>query len=277
MYNFNAHTLNGVAVSYSSLPNFALEFVERDTRLTLASKMIYIRLLRYAAMLKDTAFKITGSWLSDNLAMNRNTVSRSLVQLKQCGYVTDKGIVIPETEKAKTIENEQEKTHEEVSAIVKDLLKKVGSSKAKTDKNPVQNDAPNAAKCSIDEKSMHKNDAHDAQKTIIECSKNVHPIKNKEKNKEKNNGCEPESYPLDLPVPENQAMALAGSAGEVLQGDGMGFDSSDNTTTATTVQADTREHRKGNLITVTDSDLSSDAVVVINATSANQLGGASHA
>jgi hypothetical protein len=69
---------------------------------------------------------------------------------------------------------------------------------------------------------------------------------------------------------------LAGSAGEVLQGDGMGFDSSDNTTTATTVQADTREHRKGNLITVTDSDLSSDAVVVINATSANQLGGASH-
>jgi hypothetical protein len=79
----------------------------------------------------------------------------------------------------------------------------------------------------------------------FENTKNVHPIKNKEKNKEKNNGCEPESYPLDLPVSENQAMALAGSAGEVLQGDGMGF-------------------------------YSSDAVVVINATSANQSGGVSH-
>ncbi len=37
MYNFNAHTLNGVAVSYSSLPNFALDIIERDERLTLAS------------------------------------------------------------------------------------------------------------------------------------------------------------------------------------------------------------------------------------------------
>ena len=96
MYNFNAHTLNGVAVSYSSLPNFALDIIERDERLTLASKMIYIRLLRYASMIKQTAFRITAVWLSDNIVINRNTISRSIVQLKQYGYMTDKGIVIPD-------------------------------------------------------------------------------------------------------------------------------------------------------------------------------------
>jgi predicted transcriptional regulator len=166
MYNFNAHTLNGVAVSYSSLPNFALEFVERDTRLTLASKMIYIRLLRYAAMLKDTAFKITGSWLIEQLAMNRSTVTRSLAQLKQCGYVTDKGIVIPETEKAKTIENEQVQARDEVSNMVNDLLKKVGSSKAKTTENPVQNAPQDDAKSTTFENEV-------MQKAPLECSKST--------------------------------------------------------------------------------------------------------
>jgi hypothetical protein len=78
----------------------------------------------------------------------------------------------------------------------------------------------------------------------------VHPIKNKEKNKEKNNGCEPESYPLDLPVPDALTEQSADPAVD--------------------------NHRVGNLITVTDSDLSSDAVVVLNATSANPMGGADY-
>lgn len=192
--------------------------------MALASKMIYIRLLRYAAMLKDTAFKITGSWLSEQLAMNRNTVSRSLAQLKQCGYVTDKGIVIPTPN---TPKNDADVTQENtaiVSDMVNGLLALVGSRKAKTDKNPVQNDAPNAAKCSIAEKSMHKNDAPDAQKTIIECSKNVHPIKNKEKNKEKNKGREPESYPLDLPVPDTTSVSGLVNHSH-LGGGAVGFDS----------------------------------------------------
>jgi hypothetical protein len=154
MYNFNAHTLNGVPVSYSALPNFALEYVERDERLTLASKMIYMRLLRYASMLKDTAFKITGNWICEQLALNRHTVSRSLVQLKQCGYVTDKGIIIPTSDTAKKVESVQAQNSEIVSDMVAGLLALVGSSKAKIAQKPVKNAPQDVANCAIDDVDM---------------------------------------------------------------------------------------------------------------------------
>ena len=189
MYNFNAHALNGVAVSYSSLPNFALDIIERDERLTLASKMIYIRLLRYASMVKDTAFKITGSWLVEQLAMNRHTVSRSLAQLKQCGYVTDKGLVIPSTEKAKTIENEQVQTQEKVSEMISGLLNLVGSRKAKTATNdvktPVQNVPHDVAKSNTTEKTMSQFAPSNVAKSTTACCKSDLPLRIKKRIKKR--------------------------------------------------------------------------------------------
>jgi hypothetical protein len=222
--------------------------------------MIYIRLLRYAAMLKDTAFKITGSWLSEQLAMHRNTVNSSLAQLKACGYVTDKGIVIPDADKAKTIESEQVEVKAEVAGMVNNLLALVGSKKAQKpcnaqDSCTVNNCADVAQELCNSESAMHKTSASNAQNLCFENTKNVHPIKNKEENKEenkeKNNGCEPESYPLGLQVPDALTEQSADPAVE--------------------------NHRRGDLITVKNSILSSDAVVVLNATSANQSGGISHA
>jgi hypothetical protein len=208
MYNFNAHTLNGVAVSYSSLPNFALDIIERDERLTLASKLIYMRLLRYASMIKQTAFKITGSWLTENITINRHTVMRSIVQLKQYGYMTDKGIVIPDmtgvkqpthapakTEKApqvdiiKAAQATPELTTNKHNAA--DMLRAlVGIRKAKTsqddDVDMLQKATQNVAKSDIDKKTMLQKATQDVAKSDIECCKLCHPIKNKEENKEKN-------------------------------------------------------------------------------------------
>ena len=208
MYNFNAHTLNGVAVSYSSLPNFALDIIERDERLTLASKLIYMRLLRYASMIKQTAFKITGSWLTENITINRHTVMRSIVQLKQYGYLSNAGIVIPDmtgvkqpthapakTEKAPqvdTIKSAQATpeltTNKHNSA---DMLRAlVGIKKAKTsqddDVDMLQKATQNVAKSDIDKKTMLQKATQDVAKSDIECCKMCHPIKNKEENKEKN-------------------------------------------------------------------------------------------
>jgi hypothetical protein len=70
---------------------------------------------------------------------------------------------------------------------------------------------------------------------------------------------------------------LAGIALEVLACDGIVGTDTGNTTTESNGQTAMENHRVGNLITVTDSDLSSDAVVALNATSANQSGGISHA
>ena len=204
MYNFNAHTLNGVAVSYSSLPNFALDIIERDERLTLASKMIYIRLLRYASMIKQTTFRITAVWLSDNIVINRNTISRSIVQLKQYGYMTDKGIVIPDMTGVKQPTHAPAKTEKAPQVdIIKaaqatpelttnkhdtaDMLRAlVGIRKAKTSQDDAIETSINAIETSIDKKTVHQNVALNAIETSIECYRNEHPIKNKEENKEKN-------------------------------------------------------------------------------------------
>jgi hypothetical protein len=94
MYNFNAHTLNGLPVNYSQIPNFALDTVETDKGLNANAKLVYIRLLRYATLVKKTSFKITASWLSDNLALDRHTVGRALKSLKESGYLNDDGIVL---------------------------------------------------------------------------------------------------------------------------------------------------------------------------------------
>ena len=209
MYNFSAHTLNGVAVSYSSLPNFALDIIERDERLTLASKLIYMRLLRYASMIKQTAFKITGSWLVQNVVIDRRTVSRSIVQLKQYGYMTDKGIVIPDnmtgvkqpthapvkTEKApqvdtiKAAQATPELTTNKHNAA--DMLRAlVGIRKAKASQDDDvamgQNVPLNGTNCDIDKKTMGQNVPLNGTNCDIEWDKMCHPIKNKEKNKEKN-------------------------------------------------------------------------------------------
>ena len=168
MYNFSAHTLNGVAVSYSSLPNFALDIIERDERLTLASKLIYMRLLRYASMIKQTAFKITGSWLVQNIVIDRGTVSRSIAQLKQYGYLTDKGIVIPDMAGIKKPTHAPAKTEKAPQA------EPIKAAQATPELTTNKHDAADMLRALVgirkpkasqdDDVDMHKNCAESAQK-----------------------------------------------------------------------------------------------------------------
>lgn len=95
MYDFAQHTYNGEAVAYASLPNYLLDLIDADTSLTPTAKLIYFRLLRYAAYKKSATFVITIAWLSERLNLNRKTVAAGLSLLKSNGYLTDEGIVIP--------------------------------------------------------------------------------------------------------------------------------------------------------------------------------------
>lgn len=95
MYDFNTHAYNGSSVAYSALPNYLLDLIDADQNLTPTAKLIYFRLLRYAAYKKQTTFTITISWLSERLKLNRKTVAAGLQLLKVHGYLTDEGIVIP--------------------------------------------------------------------------------------------------------------------------------------------------------------------------------------
>ena len=74
MYDFNTHAYNGSSVAYSALPSYLLDLVDADTQLTPTAKLIYFRLLRYAAYKKSTIFIITIAWLSQKLQLNRKTV-----------------------------------------------------------------------------------------------------------------------------------------------------------------------------------------------------------
>lgn len=95
MYDFSQHTYNGEAVAYASLPNYLLDLIDADASITPTAKLIYFRLLRYAAYKKSTTFIITMAWLSERLQLNRKTVAAGLSLLKTHGYLTDEGIVIP--------------------------------------------------------------------------------------------------------------------------------------------------------------------------------------
>ena len=141
---------------------------------------------------------------------------------------SDKGLVIPSTEKAKTIENEQVQTQEKVSEMISGLLNLVGSRKAKTATNdvktPVQNVPHDVAKSNTTEKTMSQFAPSNVAKSTTACCKKRPPIKNKEKNKEKNKGREPESYPLDLPVPDTTSVSGLVNHSH-LGGGAVGFDS----------------------------------------------------
>lgn len=232
MYNFNAHTLNGMPVNYSQIPNFALDTVEMDTRLNATAKLIYSRLLRYASLIKKTSFKITASWLSDNLAIDRNTVSRALKSLKTHGYLNDNGIILVTGNVVDTpialvndtaiyapqnapivqgfddqqtadqvAQNAIELLHTQLgirrkTTVTSDQNAPIGAFESATKystepKNDAQNSASNATKYSTGQNDHVQNTASNAENCTSECYKIQHPIKNKGKNKEKNDCTRP--------------------------------------------------------------------------------------
>jgi hypothetical protein len=95
MYDFKTHTLDGVSVSYTSLPYHAMATALQDTRLTQAAKNVYITLLMYAAYKKTQTFSFSATWISEKIGATRKTVASALSQLKEIGLVSDNGIVIP--------------------------------------------------------------------------------------------------------------------------------------------------------------------------------------
>jgi hypothetical protein len=96
MYDFKARTFNGVLVSYSVIPYHAIVAANKHDKLTPASKAVYLLLLAYAAKENTTTFRITPTWVSDNLCITRKTASAALALLSEHGFVDSKGIIIPE-------------------------------------------------------------------------------------------------------------------------------------------------------------------------------------
>lgn len=219
MYNFNAHTLNGLPVNYSQIPNFALDTVETDKNLNANAKLVYIRLLRYATLVKKTSFKITASWLSDNLSLDRHTVGRALKSLKESGYLNDDGIVLiagSRLDTPVTLVNDMtskpmpQPQFDDVDLVRNaqdDIFKTLGI-RRKTTATSEQRGTPDTvemgqnapltsvaectispkndvAKCTIDQNSTVQNAPLSGASCTSEWHRMHHPIKNKEENKEK--------------------------------------------------------------------------------------------
>jgi hypothetical protein len=205
-------------VAYASLPNYLLDLIDADSQLTPTAKLIYFRLLRYAAYKKQTTFIITIAWLTERLSLNRKTVAAGLLLLKSSGYLTDEGILIPAPTKTKKVarktsylSSRQQKqvkvadlspvvaTPEPVvqsvvitpptaatktpvdASVMQNLLLAVGS--IKKVKTP-QTDVPILPIVADD---VGKKVAADVPILPIECPKNSHPIITIQNNKQKNN------------------------------------------------------------------------------------------
>jgi hypothetical protein len=217
MYDFSQHTFSGESVAYASLPNYLLDLIDADSQLTPTAKLIYFRLLRYAAYKKQTTFIITIAWLTERLSLNRKTVAAGLLLLKSSGYLTDEGILIPAPTKTKKVarktsylSSQQQKqvkvadlspvvaTPEPVvqsvvitpptaaktpvdASVMQNLLLAVGS--IKKVKTP-QTDVPILPIVADD---VGKKVAADVPILPIECPKNSHPIITIQNNKQKNN------------------------------------------------------------------------------------------
>ncbi len=172
-----------------------------------------MRLLRYASMIKQTAFKITGSWLVQNIVIDRGTVSRSIVQLKQYGYLTDKGIVIPDMTGVKKPTHAPAKTEK---APQVDTIK---AAQATPELTTNKHDAADMLRALVgirkakasqdDDVDMLQKAAQNDAKSDIECCKLCHPIKNKEENKEKNKPAPAKSDTAPAPAPEKSDTAPA--------------------------------------------------------------------
>lgn len=228
MYDFSQHTYNGEAVAYAALPNYLLDLIDADASLTPTAKLIYFRLLRYAAYKKSTTFIITMAWLSQRLQLNRKTVAAGLSLLKTHGYLTDEGIVIPapstistgakqapcsqNSKQAKVtlaaIDCKPQPSANDVAmpnttaidpSLVQNLLASVGS--IKKVKTPVtvandNNQQPNLTTADvqnlpISDHTTGKKVASDVQNLPSQCPKNSHPILTIPNNKLENNNQRP--------------------------------------------------------------------------------------
>lgn len=237
MYDFSQHTYNGEAVAYAALPNYLLDLVDADASLTPTAKLIYFRLLRYAAYKKSTSFIITMSWLSERLQLNRKTVAAGLALLKTHGYLTDEGIVIPApstmstgarqapcspnlTQKHAKVTlaaihtNPQPSIKESATtntttidpSVVQNLLACVGSVKKVKTPTTLANDnnqRPNLTSADVQnlpigDNSTSKKVASDVQNLPSQCPKNSHSILTTPNNKPENNNQRPSAGLLPL-------------------------------------------------------------------------------
>jgi co-chaperonin GroES (HSP10) len=96
MYDFRTNTHDGNAMSYATLPMFALDIVQADARLTDSAKNVFIRLMAYASAKRTHLFYITATWVAVRTGICSKTAQRALQLLKATGYVNDEGIVMPE-------------------------------------------------------------------------------------------------------------------------------------------------------------------------------------
>jgi hypothetical protein len=225
MYDFSQHTYNGEAVAYAALPNYLLDLIDSDKSLTPTAKLIYFRLLRYAAYKKQTTFSITIAWLSQRLQLNRKTVAAGLSLLKSHGYLTDEGIVIPapsltstgarQTPCSPNLTQKQAKItlaaihadikpDTELSAptatidanMVQKLLASVGSTKKVKTPASDNNQRPiltttDVPFLPITDSTEGKKVASDVQNLLTECPKNSHPIITIPNNNQGNNNQHP--------------------------------------------------------------------------------------
>jgi hypothetical protein len=95
MYNFETQSIDGIDVSYCVLPYHAIDKVARHDKLTPTAKSAFFVLLSYASYKASESFYVTATWISERLSITRKTASTALTQLKEFGFATDNGIIVP--------------------------------------------------------------------------------------------------------------------------------------------------------------------------------------
>lgn len=96
MYDFRTNANDGTVMSYATIPMYALDIVQTDTRLTDSAKNVFIRLMAYASGKRTHLFYITATWVAVRTGICIKTAQRALQLLKSTGYVNDEGIVMPD-------------------------------------------------------------------------------------------------------------------------------------------------------------------------------------
>lgn len=95
MYDFNTHSIDGINVSYCVLPYHAIDQVAKHDKLTPTAKNAFFILLTYASYKRSEAFDVTTAWISEHLNADRKTVATALKQLKEFGFASEQGIIVP--------------------------------------------------------------------------------------------------------------------------------------------------------------------------------------
>jgi hypothetical protein len=149
MYNFETQSIDGINVSYCVLPYHAIDKVARHDKLTPTAKSAFFVLLSYASYKASESFYVTATWISERLSITRKTASTALTQLKEFGFATDNGIIVPALDNLSKRRNDKQPDFAQTKSTIKQnrqkssaILSEQNNDAAKTSENFVRTKKP---------------------------------------------------------------------------------------------------------------------------------------